>query len=602
MAKEVVISEKTRWVRSLLDCVPAIGELSTYSWAKLQGDLFAGLTVAAVAVPQAMAYATIFGMPPQYGLYTAIVMTTVGSLLNGSRHLINGPTNAISIAMLSALAVIAEEHRIAAAVMMSLMVGTIQIAITIFRLGDLSKFISSAVIVGFTCGASVLLLMDQLKHALGLNSQADPHVHFVKRFYETLTQGGTPHWTTIALAALTIVVVVLCRWINRRWRLGLPELLLGIVASAMVVWFLRLDVPESGVALVGRVPRGLPPFSVPSMDWSLASELAGSAVAIAFLGLLEAIAMAKSLAAKSQQKLDINQQCLSEGGANIVGSFFNCFPGSGSLTRSYINYSAGAKTQWSGVFSAVGVAITMLAIGPLAAYIPKSALAGVLVLTALRMIDFSALKFHWKATSFDRIILVATALSAVLISIEFCILIGVLLSFLLYVPRAARIWLSELTITADGKVRELKPDDRRCEYFRIYNLEGELFFGCAPEFELLLDHIAADPLNSANVMLLRVKRLHNPDAMCLDILQQWIRNQRERGVTVLLSEVRADLERALKNLGMEKLIGEENIFYESQELYYSTVQAMQRGYEILGNQHCQNCPKQLPDSAWSYDI
>jgi sulfate permease, SulP family len=588
--------------QSMIAFVPALVELKTYSLKKFRCDLFAGLTVAAVSVPQAMAYATIFGMPVQYGLYTAIVMTAVGALFDASRHLINGPTNAISIAMLSALAIVPEDQRIAAAIMMALLIGVIQVSITLFRLGDLSRYISSAVIVGFTCGASVLLLLDQTKNVLGLVYKADPHDHFVKRFYQTLLYGGPIHWPTVMLTVLTVIVVLGCRWINRKWKIGLPELLLGISVAGCVVWLFNLDAKDSGVALVGEVPAALPSFQLPMLDWGLITNLASSATAVAFLGLLEAIAMVKSLAAKSGQKVDINQQCLSEGVANIAGSFFQCFPGSGSLTRSYINYTSGAMTQWSGVISAAGVAITIVALGPLAAYVPKSSLAGVLVLTALRMVEIAAVRFHWNATKFDRVIFLATALSAVLISIEFCILIGVLLSFLLYVPRAARIWMSELTITADRKVRELKPDDFRCDYFRIYNLEGELFFGCAPQFEKLLEQITAGTSQNVAVILLRTKRLHNPDAMCLEILQKWVTETQKRGTVILLSGVGPDLRLSLKNLGIDKLIGSENIFQETQELYFSTVQAMQRGYEILGNRRCQNCPKQLPGSDWSYEI
>jgi sulfate permease, SulP family len=596
---EKVTSSK---LSSVIAFIPALVELKTYSFGKFRLDLFAGLTVAAVAVPQAMAYATIFGMPVQYGLYTAIVMTAVGSLLNGSRHLINGPTNAISIAMLSALAIVPEGDRIAAAFMMSLMIGVIQVSITLFRLGDLSRYISSAVIVGFTCGASVLLLLDQLKNLLGLDYKADMRAPFIKRFYETILYSGPIHWPTVMLAALTIAVVLIFRWINRTWNIRLPDLLLGISVAGFVVWAMELNSPTSGVALIGKVPSTMPSFQLPKLDWSLISGLSSSALALSFLGLLEAIAMAKSLAAKSGQKLDINQQCLSEGAANIAGSFFQCFPGSGSLTRSFINYTAGAVTQWSGVISALGVAATMMALAPYAAYIPKSSLAGVLVLTALRMVELAAVRFHWKATKFDRIIFLATALSAVFVSIEFCILIGVLLSFLLYVPRAARIWMSELTITAEGKVRELKSNDSRCEYFRIYNLEGELFFGCAPQFERMLEQITEATNQNVAVILLRTKRLHNPDAMCLEILQKWVKEKRSQGTIVLLSGVRPELQRSLGNLGIDKLIGSENIFPETQELYFSTIQAMQRGYDILSNRRCQNCPKQLPGVQWSYEI
>ncbi len=198
------------------------------------------------------------------------------------------------------------------------------------------------------------------------------------------------------------------RWLNRRYRLGIPELLMAIALAAMAVHWLD-PAHESGVQLQRSVPRALPSFELPKLDWEVARNLASSAAAIGFLGLLEAIAMAKSIASKTGQKLDMNQQCLSEGLANIAGSFFRCFPGSGSLTRSYINHEAGAMTQWSGVISAGGVAITILALAPLAQYIPKASLAGVLILTATRMNDFKTLRYYFSATKFDRLILVATA-------------------------------------------------------------------------------------------------------------------------------------------------------------------------------------------------
>src|SRR5688500_4744581 len=321
------------------------------------------MTVAAVAVPQAMAYASIFGMPVQYGLYTAIVMTAVGALLDSSKQLINGPTNAISIAMLSALAMVPSDQRIAAAILMATLIGLFQTGITLLRLGDLSRFISHAVIVGFTAGASVLLVLDQLKNVLGLTAQGEHHDHFVKRFLLTMTDGGPVHGPTLQIACGTIAVALAMRWLNRRLRWALPELLLAIAAAGAAVW--HWDLAAEGVTLIDKVPRTLPHFAPPQWDWTLVRELAPSALAVGMLGLLEAIAMAKSIAAKTGQKLDINQQCLSEGVANLTGSFFQCFPGSGSLTRTYINHQAGAATQWSGVICAGMVALTVLALGPL---------------------------------------------------------------------------------------------------------------------------------------------------------------------------------------------------------------------------------------------
>ncbi len=324
----------------VLKYVPAFNSLLTYSGSYFRRDLIAGLTVAAVAVPQAMAYASIFGMPVQLGLYTAIVMTAVGALFASSKQLINGPTNAISIAMLSALASVPAEARIDAAIMMAALIGIIQTGITLLRLGDLSRFISHAVVVGFTVGASVLLVLDQLKNVLGLKAQGGHHDHFLTRFYLTMTEGGPVHWPTIWVAVGTVIVAILVRLLSQRLKVRLPELLLAIVAAGLATWWLDLGSATWGVKLVDKIPRTLPWFQIPTWDWSLVRELAPSALAIALLGLLEAIAMAKSIAIKTRQKLDINQQCLSEGLANLTGSLFRCFPGSGSLTRSYINYQA----------------------------------------------------------------------------------------------------------------------------------------------------------------------------------------------------------------------------------------------------------------------
>ena len=585
--------------------VPAIDSLRTYSFGYFKRDMFAGLTVAAVAVPQAMAYASIFGMPVEMGLYTAIIMTTVGALFDSSKQLINGPTNAISIAMFSALSVVPEPQRVSAAIMMALLIGLIQTAIALLRFGDLSRFISHAVIVGFTLGASVLLFLDQLKNVFQFKGKAEKTDLFLVRFWSDMTQGGAIHWATVGVAILTIVAAVAFKQLNKWFRLGLPELLLAIALSAMVV--VGLDPNKlSGIALQPTVPRLLPAFEVPTIDWRLASSLSNSAAAIAFLGLLEAMAMAKSIASKTGQKLDMNQQCLSEGLANIAGSFFRCFPGSGSLTRSYINHSSGAATQWSGVISALGVSATILVLAPFAQFIPKAALAAVLILTAARMNELKTLVYYLKATKFDRWILIATALSSILISVEFCILIGVFLSFAFYVPRAAQIKMNELTVTSDRVIREVVSSDIPCSYLRVFNFEGEMFFGCAPELQLQLDSIRENAPETLKVIVLRLKRVNNPDAVCMDVLQRFIEKMHERKVVVMISGIKEAMAQTLKNVGISQLVGQENVFREESEIWASTVTAMKKGYSLLGNNHCEHCPNRAiareQRTDWSYMI
>jgi SulP family sulfate permease len=549
-------------VRWLLRRVPALDSLRTYSLATFGRDLTAGITVATVAVPQAMAYALLAGLPPQYGLYTAIVMTAVGALLDSSRQLINGPTNAISIALLSALALIPESERVPAAIVLAVLVGVIQLGIAFLRLGDLTRFVSHSVIVGFTLGASALLVLDQAKHLLGLTARGLPTDHFLVRFWETVS-GGPVHGPTILIGLGTILVVLVVRQLNtalkqRGFRFPIPQHLVAVALMATLVWALELH--TQGVAIVGHVPPDLPTLKLPDLRWDQTRTLMGSAFAIAVLGLLEALSMAKAIAARTGQKLDVNQQCLSEGAANLAGGFFQCFPGSGSLTRSAVNQQAGAVSQWSGVFAAAAVAATVYLLAPLAGFIPRAALAGLLILAAYRMVDGQQLLFHLRATRFDTGVVIATALAAVLISVEFCIVIGVFLSFALYVPKAAQVRMTALSATADGEWREPTPGEVPGEPLLGYELEGELFFGAEVELDRHFAAIAEAARGDIRAVVLVLRRARNPDAGFLALLRKLHELLHGRGVVLILSGVRPDLMAGLVGTRLVHALGTGCIF------------------------------------------
>lgn len=583
--------------------LPALASLQNYSKMDFRADFFAGITVATVAVPQAMAYASIFGVPVQYGLYTAIVMTFVGALFDSSKQLINGPTNAISIALLSALAFVPEQQRISAAILLAFLVGCIQIIITLFRLGDLSRFISHSVIVGFTAGASVLLVLDQTKNALGLNSLGGHSDHFLQRFYLTLTQGGSVHLITLGLFVFTIVSVLLLRVIKNKFKIFLPEFLIAVFLSALIVWIFKLE--NSGVRIVGNIPRSLPGFAIPEFDLTTARNLFGSAIALALLGLLEAIAMAKSLAAKSGEKLDVNQQCLSEGVANLTGSFFGCFVGSGSLTRSAINQEAGGRTQWSGIVSAIAVALTVVFFAPYARYIPRATLSGILILTAVRMINWKELKYYLKATRFDYWVVILTALTAVFISIEFCILIGTLASFVFYVPKAAKIHNAELIMTPDNLIREKSEGEVSCSRIRLFNIEGELFFGVGTELEDILKGIENSISSKTRIILLRLKHARNPDSVCLHLLDEFVGKMHSRNIKVVFCGIKQNLVEIFRNAGLAQKIGSEQIFVESSKLWSSTLEAIKWSYQQIKDDLCEHCPRKhsiLENEKWYYVI
>jgi SulP family sulfate permease len=582
-----------------------------YGWRGLRRDVVAGLTVAAVAVPQAMAYALIAGVDPRYGLYTAIVTTFIAATFGSSAHLIGGPTNAISLVVFSAIAGLNlgdRAQQLQAVFLLSLMVGGLQLLIFFLKLGDLTRYVSESVVLGFMLGAGFLVALSQVPNLLGVRALGDGNQHLLYRLYRTLVEGEPISPDALALGLGTVAVVLALRALGDRLRVPLPDLLLALVFASLVAW--AAGRPALGEPL--HIPRQLPAPHLPRVEWVWVRDLAGSALAIAILGLLEAIAIAKSIASRTRQRLDYNRQCLGEGLANLGGGLFQCMPGSGSLTRSAINYQAGAVSRLSGILSALTVAAAVLLLANLARYVPRPALAGILVVTAWRLVDRTRLAYCLRATRYDAVIALATAGTAVFISIEFAVLIGVFLSFLLFVPRAARLLASELVVSKERVVRERQPDDPPCSKLVLFSLEGELFFGAAPELDHYLAELAARAQQGARVIVLRLKRTRNPDMVCLERLQQFLEDMQKRHVPVLLCGVREDFARALDRLGFHDWLRQDHVFLEDAPgeagngpALSSTLKAVRRAYELLGDDLCPTCPRrdtELEKGGWYYMI
>jgi SulP family sulfate permease len=574
------------------------GRLTSYGWRGLRRDLIAGLTVATVAVPQAMAYALIAGLPPEYGLYTAVVMTALGSVFGSSSHLINGPTNAISLVVFSAMA--GRPDLLQAVVLLALMVGIFQVVIALLKLGDLTRYVSESVILGFMAGAGLLVALSQLPNLLGLPPLGNGHEHLLVRLGQTATAGNPVNWGCLALGAGTALTVVLLRGVEKRWKVLIPDMLIGVILASLAAWMF-------GLGDQGRiVPRALPTFGAPAVHLTWVTELSGSALAISLLGLLEALAIAKSIASRTRQPLDYNRQCLAEGLANIGGSFFHCMPGSGSLTRSAINYQAGAVSPLSGIISAAAVAGALLTVAGLAQYVPKSALAGLLLVTAWRLVDWRRLHYCLRATRFDAWVCLITAGAAVFISIEYSILIGTFFSFLFFVPRAARLQASELIVSPERVVREKQPGDPECGKLVLLSLEGELFFGAAPELDEHFADLKRRVEQGARVIILRMKRIRNPDMVCLEKLQVFLQDMQALKATVLLCGVRPDFARALNNLDFQQWLPRDRVFLEEASAQSSTLQAVRRAYVLLGDELCSTCPRRDEREAakgdWYYMI
>lgn len=569
-----------------------------YTREELTQDVLAGLTVAAISLPQAMAYALLAGVDPRYGLYSAIVVTAVASIFGSSSHLINGPTSAISLVVFSSLAFFDPEQKVEAAeamFMLGAMVGAIQIFIAVFRLGDLTRYISESVILGFMSAASVLLAIGQIGNALGVRDKGTGSQQVLYRLWLTLAHGDRYNFKALGITIATLALALLFRKLVKRYRLPQFDLLAALVLVAVAAYLFGWTQAGAGgktvVAVAGTVPASLPTFHVPAVKLSWAKDLASDGLAIAFLGLLEALSIAKAIGNQSGQKFDFNRQCLAEGLANLTGGFFRCLPGSGSLSRSAINFQAGAVTRFSGIVTASTVAIAVLVFAPLAQFVPKPALAGLLLLTAARLIEPKRIVYTIRATALDASVLALTAITGLAVGLDEAILVGVGLSVVLFVPRAAKLKANELVVDDEGVVREKLIDDPLCRSFVLYDLEGELFFGAAIELER---HLAAltqrAQAERIHFLVLRVKRVRNPDVVCLEQLEHFLRSSEKLGITVLLAGARTDLLQALRRLRFEEWFPDDRIFPQGSDEDSATLAAVRSVYERLGDANtCEHC-------------
>ncbi len=579
-----------------------------YNGDAARRDLVAGATVAAIAIPQAMAYALIAGVDPRFGLYSAIVVTVIASIFGSSSHLINGPTNAISLLVFGALAAFDERFETYQAMfLLAIMVGTLQILIAVFKLGDLTRYVSESVILGFMAGAGVLVGVGQVGNFLGVAKKGSGDQSVLVQLWETLTKGGAYNPHAIGLGIATIVLVLLLRRVINKYKLPQMDMLLALIAATVVAASLQWSIPtEDGktiVSVVGKVPAALPSFHIPEIDFEWLSKLFSGAVAISLLGLLEALAVAKSIACYTRQPLDYNRQCLAEGVANLAGGFFQCLPGSGSLTRSSINYQAGGVTRMSGIYSGIIIAIVVLLFGPYARFIPKSALAGLLFITAARLIDWKRLGYAFRASWFDAALILITSLSAIFISVDESILIGVAVSVIIFVPRASKMTIRELVVTPERVVRERQPQDPPADSVLIYDIEGELFFGAAPELDRYLEELKEKTAHAKiNYLVIRLRRTRNPDVVAIEHLERFLRDAEKNGLTVLLAGVRPDLAKILINAGFLNWLPIEQIFLEEDEQYSATIKAVRYAYEISGQRKKENPIASELDESWYYLI
>lgn len=431
-------------------------------WDTTRADLLAGLTGAVIVLPQGVAFAMIAGLPPEYGIYTAIVVPLVAALFGSSLHLISGPTTAISIIIFSSLSPIAvpgSTEFIHLALTITFLAGIFQLSFGLFRIGILVNFVSHSVLVGFTAGAAILIATSQLKHILGIELPGSGS--FFNTWMSLFREINTLNPYSLAVAAVTLASAALFKYFKPRW----PGLLIAMIIGSILAVFLGAE--THGVRLMQSLPAHLPAPSMPNLSVQTLRELAPEAFAVAMIGLIEALSIARSIAALSRQQIDGNQEFIGQGLSNIVGSFFSSYAGSGSFTRSGINYNAGAMTPLSAIFSAVFLALILLLTAPLTVYLPIPAMGGVILLVAFNLIDLRNIRNIIKTSKDEAAVLLTSFFSTLFLDLEFAIYSGVLMSLILYLSRTAHPEIVEVTHNYDDPGHSLK----------IFRIDGSLFFG-----------------------------------------------------------------------------------------------------------------------------
>lgn len=523
---------------------PFLETLRGYSRADFRADLLAAVTVTPMAVPQAMAYAIIAGVHPQYGIYACMLPVALAALWGSSRYMAAGPTNAISMVIYSTFATVSvggvlisslpEAARMAYVFGLAVLCGLIQIGMGLARLGDLANFISHSVMVAFTTGAALLIAVGQISTVLGLTGPKP--AGFFNQIFAALHGLPQANIWCLALAVLTVVLTLTFRRVSRRFPASLAALAVVTAVSAL------LGAGERGVPLVGAIPSVVPPLSLPpAFDLDALRDLFMPALALALLGTVESLAIGKQLANVKNDSFDGSQELIGQGLGNLAAGLTSGIPGCGSFTRSALMVSSGGRTRMGTVFSGILALPMLFLLAPLIRWLPLPALGGILLLISFKMIDVEAIRLCLVATRVDRVVLLITFLSTLLFDLEKAIFIGVLLSLVLFIYK-----------TSHPRVRRLQPGDPLLreapadlpDGVAVYVIEGTLFFGAIHELERQLYEEDREP---ARLVLLHLSRVFWLDASGAHALAQFVERCYARSMPVILvvgsSSVRNILQR-----------------------------------------------------------
>ena len=549
----------------LLRLLPFLRWWPRVNRGSLRADGLAGLTGGLILVPQGVAFATIAGMPPEYGLYAAMLPAVVAALWGSSWHLVSGPTTAISIVVFATMSPLAEPGSpqfVALVLTLTFFVGVFQLLLGILRLGTLVNFVSHTVVVGFTSGAAVLIAASQVKNFFGLPIPRGASVAEV-------VQGLFAHLTEIQpwiflVALVTLLVCALSKYLWPR----LPHMIVGMVAGSALAAALNawLGPQATGLSSIGALSIGFPPLSSPDWSWDTAQRIAPIAAAVALLALTEAVSIARAMALSSGQRIDGNQEFIGQGLSNIVGAFFSGYASSGSFNRSGLNYVAGAQTPLAAVFSAGFLLLIMLFLAPLAQYLPTAAMAGILFVVAWGLIDTTQIVETWRASRSEFGVLLATFVATLTLQLEFAIYVGVGLSLVLYLRRTSQPGVEDVKPVPGRSTPMFSTDTGLpdCPQLKIVRINGSLFFGAVNHLQEAFQ--AIDEANPAHRhVLLVASGINFIDLGGAHMLAQEAARRKALGGALYITHLKDEPMATLRQSGVYDQIGSSHFFRAGQD-------------------------------------
>ena len=569
----------------LLKLLPMLRWRPIVNRSSLRADLIAGLNGTIILVPQAVAYASIAGLPPEYGLYTAIVPVILAALFGSSWLLVSGPTAALSIVIFATISPLAEPGSAAyirLVFSLTFMTGVLMLVMGLARLGFLVNFISHSVVIGFTAGAAVLIAVSQLKNFFGVSAPAsasfiETPAHFAREL---------PHTNPFVLSVG--IVTLLASIVTRKYLPKAPHMIGAMLVGSLYAAALQGAFgSRTDIATVAAIPRSLPPLSMPELSVQTLRDLGAIALALTMLSLTEAIAIARAIALKSGQRTDSTQEFIGQGLANIFGSFASGYVSSGSFTRSGVNYTAGAKTPLAPVFSALFLVLTLIALAPLVRLLPIASMAAILLMVAYSLIDVHHIRTTVRTGRAESAILFATMFATLFLHLEFAIYVGVLLSLMVFLERTSRPGIRN-AVPAPGDTsyhfiaQTTEPD---CCQLEMVFIDGALYFGAVDHVQRHLREVdAANPGHKH--LLVLAPGINFIDSSGAELLAQEARRRRLIGGGLYFHRLRQSAVDMLERASHLQDIGRENLF----DIGQNVIDAI---YPKLDSEVCRTCATRI---------